>query len=170
MFSSQHGFRTPWSAPTECRRIHWTHALIAAGAGAVVGALSAGLGKQFVQPDKSIRRPIEPDYAVEDEQFMRTMGQLLRPQIVPGNRVTTLINGDQIFPAMLDAIRSAERTITMESFIYWSGHIGHEFAVAFAEKARAGVRCHVLLDWLGSKKIDAESLDMMQSAGVQVDR
>src|SRR5687767_4125387 len=170
MLSRQHGFHAPWSAPADCRRIHWTHALLAAGAGAVVGALSAGLGKQFMQPDKSIREPIQPEYGVEDEQFTRTMGHLLRPQIVPGNRVTTLVNGGEIFPEMLHAIRGAEHTVTMESYIYWSGRIGREFAAALAERGRAGVRCHVLLDYLGSQRIDPHSLDLMQRAGVQVNR
>ena len=170
MLSRQHGFHAPWSTPPQCRRIHWTQAFLAAGAGAVVGALSAGLGKQFMQPDKSIRRPICPEYGVEDEQFTRTMGHLLRPQIVPGNRVKTLVNGDEIFPEMLHAIRSAEHTITMESYIYWSGRIGREFAAALAERGRAGVRCHVLLDYLGSQRIDPHSLDLMRKDGVQVNR
>ena len=90
-------------------------------------------------------------------QFPRSMEGLLPPAIVGGNRVTALINGDQIFPAMLDAIRAARQTITFETFIYWSGDIGREFADALIERARAGVKVHVLLDWLGSKKMDADS-------------
>ena len=65
---------------------------------------------------------------------------LLGPAIVRGNRVEPLLNGDQIFPAMLEAIRGARRRITFETFIYWSGEIGREFADALAERARAGVQ------------------------------
>jgi cardiolipin synthase A/B len=79
-----------------------------------------------------------------------------------------LVNGDQIFPAMLQAIRSARRSVTFETYIYWSGDIGREFAEALAERARAGVKVHVLIDWLGSAKIDDAFLDDMKSAGVEV--
>ena len=71
---------------------------------------------------------------------------MLGPQIVEGNKVETLLNGDQIFPSMLAAIRAAKSTITFETYIYWSGSIGREFVDAFQERARAGVRVHVLLD------------------------
>ena len=63
-----------------------------------------------------------------------------------------LLNGDRIFPAMLAAIRQARRTITFETYIYWSESIGREFADALIERARAGVKVHVLLDWVGSGK------------------
>ena len=87
--------------------------------------------------DKKITRQVQHRYAVADPQFLRSMGTLLRPPMVAGNRVQTLLNGDQIFPAMLDAIRSARRTITFETFIYWSGDIGREFADALIERAGA---------------------------------
>ena len=69
-----------------------------------------------------------------------------------GNRYRVLVNGDQIFPAMLAAIRGARKTINFETYIYWSGAIGKEFADALAERARAGVKVHVLLDWVGSRR------------------
>jgi hypothetical protein len=55
--------------------------------------------------EKQIRYELPHDFAVEDPQFLRCMGQLLGPGILPGNRVKALQNGEQIFPAMLDAIR-----------------------------------------------------------------
>jgi cardiolipin synthase A/B len=96
------------------------------------------------------------------------MGTLLGSGILDGNRVETLLNGDEIFPAMLEAISSAKTTITFETFIYWSGSIGSEFTKALAERARAGVKVHVLLDWIGSNKMDASQLSLMELAGVQV--
>ena len=106
---------------------------------------------------KKVERKIEHLYGVRDPQFLRSMGSLLGPPIVPGNRVTALCNGDEIFPAMLDAIGGAAKTICFETFIYWSGTIGREFAEALSARARAGVKVHVMLDWMGSKQID-ESL------------
>jgi cardiolipin synthase A/B len=118
---------------------------------------------------KSIHYRIESDYTVADPQFTRTIGNLLGPSLVGGNRVQTLRNGDEIFPAMLDAIRSAKRTITFETYIYWSGEVAKQFADALSERAIAGVRVHVMLDWLGSGKIDKAYLREMKSAGCQVE-
>jgi cardiolipin synthase len=119
--------------------------------------------------EKRIRYELPHRFAVEDPQFLRTMGQLLGPGILPGNRITALHNGDQIFPAMLAAIRSARETITFETYIYWSGDIGKEFAEAFSERARAGVKVHVMLDWVGCGKIEEKYLDNMKTAGVEVE-
>ncbi len=120
--------------------------------------------------EKQIRYELTHRFAVEDPQFLRSMGQLLGPAIVPGNRVTALQNGDQIFPAMLAAINSAQQSIAFETYIYWSGEIGQKFSDALCERARAGVKVHVMLDWLGTGKIDGKFLAAMQAAGVEVER
>ena len=90
--------------------------------------------------EKKIQHRVTTLYAVEDPQFERTMSQLLGPPLVEGNHVTGLLNGDQIFPAMLESIRSAQTSITFETYIYWSGRIGREFADALSERAVAGSR------------------------------
>ena len=120
--------------------------------------------------EKQIRYELTHRFAVEDPQFLRSMGQLLGPAIVPGNRVTALQNGDEIFPAMLAAINGAQQSIVFETYIYWSGEIGQKFSDALCERAQAGVKVHVLLDWLGTGKIDGKFLDAMQAAGVEVER
>jgi len=115
-----------------------------------------------------IEQRIVSQYSVADPQFERAMGSLLGPNIMAGNSVTTLSNGAEIFPAMLSAIRGAKHTITFETFIYWGGNIGREFADALAERAKAGVKTHVLLDWLGSTRMEEELLEEMKTAGVEV--
>jgi len=120
--------------------------------------------------EKQIEQSIERLYATADPQFTRAMGVLLGPPLLDGNRFEVLVNGDEIFPAMLAAIRGAQKTISFESYIYWSGDVGRAFAEALAERARAGVRVHLLLDWLGSNKLDAQQLAMMEQAGVDVRR
>jgi cardiolipin synthase len=119
--------------------------------------------------EKRIRYELPHRFAVEDPQFLRTTGQLLGPGILPGNRITALQNGDQIFPAMLAAIRSARETITFETYIYWSGDIGKKFAEALGERAHAGVQVHVMLDWVGCGKLEAKFLEEMKAAGVEVE-
>lgn len=120
--------------------------------------------------EKQIRYRIEHRFAVEDAQFLRSMGQLLGPAILSGNEVKALHNGDQIFPAMLDAIRAAQKSITFETYIYWSGDIGQQFSEALCERAENGVRVHVLLDWVGTGRIDGKYLEQMKAAGVEVER
>ncbi len=105
-------------------------------------------------------------YPVADQQFLRSMSVLLGPPLIDGNRVETLLNGDQIFPSMLQAISGAKQTIDFETYIYWSGEIGKRFAEALAERARAGVKVNVLVDWLGSQKMDNDSIETMTQAGV----
>src|SRR3954471_379316 len=61
-----------------------------------------------------------------------------------GNRIDVLRNGDEIFPAMLEAIEKAEHTIDLLTFVYWVGEIGTEFAERLADRARHGVRVRIL--------------------------
>jgi cardiolipin synthase len=120
--------------------------------------------------DKKIDHVVASLYGVDDPQFQRTMNALLGPPLLAGNRVRTLVNGEQIFPDMLAALRAAQRTITFEMYIYWSGEIGKAFADVLSERARAGVKVHVLLDGVGSGKIDEAFIDEMKRAGVEVER
>ena len=124
----------------------------------------------FATGEKKIEGQLEVRYAIDDPQFVRSMSSLLGPPLLTGNSVRVLVNGDQIFPAMLKEIREAERTITFETYIYWSESIGKEFADALAERARAGVKVHVLLDWIGSLKMEQRYLDEMKRAGVAIER
>ena len=120
--------------------------------------------------EKRVKEKLEHRYGIRDAQFQRTMGVMLGPVILPGNRFATLLNGDEIFPSMLQAIKGAQKTITFETYIYWSGDIGKAFADALSQRARAGVKVHVLLDWLGSSKMDQALLAEMRDAGVQIRR
>ena len=120
--------------------------------------------------EKKIERQLPRHFGSGDAQFQYEMGTLLGPPIIDGNRTQTLVNGVQIFPAMLEAIASARRSITFESYIYWSGDIGKKFADALSERATAGVKVHVLLDWAGSQKMEASLLEQLKKAGVQLER
>ncbi|MEO8280263.1 MAG: phospholipase D-like domain-containing protein, partial [Ideonella sp.] len=124
----------------------------------------------FKPGEKRIERRVERLHSLDDPAFARELSVLLGPPLLGGNRVRVLRNGDEIFPAMLDAIRGAQRSINFESYIYWSGDIGRAFADALAERARAGVKVHVLLDAIGAAKIDAGYIDEMTKAGVQVQK
>ena len=137
---------------------------------AAVTPIAVAVAMNFATPEKKLERKIEHRYAVADPQFRREMGVMLGPAILGGNRVRDLQNGKEIFPAMLAAIRSAQKTITFETYIYWSGEIGEKMSEALAERARAGVKVSVMLDWMGSLKMDDQLVQRMKDAGVRVHR
>jgi cardiolipin synthase len=147
------------------KRTAW---LAAGGLFLLLGALMLLLNA--TAGEKKIEQRLERLYDVGEPQFRRSMGVLLGPPILEGNQVQVLLNGDQIFPAMLSAIGQARRTICFETYIYWSDSIGEEFAKALSERARAGVKVHVLLDWVGSSKMDPQAIAQMRQAGVEVER
>ena len=141
-----------------------------AGAVAVVCAVIGLLVSNFVGGETKVERRIERLYSMDDPRFTHELGVLLGPPFLAGTQAQALLNGDEIFPPMLAAIRSAQVSITFETYIYWSGDIGRAFADALAERARQGVKVHVLLDWVGSAKMDDSLVDLMTQAGVQVER
>ena len=134
----------------------------------VLTAIAVVSAMNFLTPEKQIDQKLEHRYAVADEQFRREMSVMLGPTIVDGNHVEALKNGKEIFPSMLSAVRSAQTTISFETYIYWSGAIGREFADALAERAKAGIQVHVLIDWVGGLKMEQELLDTIRQAGVKV--
>ena len=136
----------------------------------VVTSVLVLLVLNFTTGEEEIQYQIPRLYTSASPQFERSMGVLLGPSITQGNEVKELLNGEQIFPPMLDAIRSAQHSITFETYIYWSGDIGKQFADALSERARAGVQVHVLLDWVGSAKIEDSFLTEMEKAGVEIEK
>ena len=103
-------------------------------------------------------------YTSGDADFRRALGILLGPPLVPGNRITTLVNGGAIYPAMLNAIRTARTNITFETFVF-RDEVGATFVEELSNAARRGVQVHMLLDWLGSRTMDQHLLQAARAAG-----
>jgi cardiolipin synthase A/B len=133
------------------------------------GAVSVLLVRNFFETEKKIKCPIRANYAAGDDAFVRTMGHLLGPPLLPGNKITILQNGNEIFPAMLAGIRSAKRTITFENFLLKEGKVWSQFAQALAERARAGVKVHFLQDAFGSNCLHGREMKMLRRAGAEVE-
>ena len=147
------------------KRMIWTIVITA-----LVTVLAVVLAMNFATPEKKLERKIVHRYNVSDPQFRRELGVMLGPGIVPGNRITDLQNGREIFPALLAAVSAAQKTITFETYIYWSGEVGQKMADALSERARAGVKVNVMIDWAGSIKMENTLLEQMETAGVVVHR
>jgi cardiolipin synthase A/B len=136
---------------------------------AIVASISAIGVMNFITAERRLRRPPPRWYATHDEDFKRTTSVLLGPAILDGNNVEMLVNGEQIYPAMLRAIDDARCSITFETFIYWSGKIGIQFADAFMRAVHRGVAVHILLDWMGTRRMDPHLLERLRAAGAQVE-
>ena len=104
------------------------------------------------------------------DQWRQIVEGLVGIPVTEGNRIDVLRNGDEIFPAMLDAINSAERTIDFLTYVYWSGDIAERFAHTLARRARDGLRVRILLDALGSATMDLGLIKLMREAGCGVER
>lgn len=114
-------------------------------------------------PDEGTESPPEP------ADYIRRLEALAGTPATYGNRITVLRNGNEIFPEMLGAIRSAERTIDMLTYVYWTGEPAVQFATALAERARAGLRVRVLLDAIGTRMMDSDLVSEMRDAGALVE-
>jgi len=130
-------------------------------------AFAIFVSANMVTGEKRLRRRPETLYASGDTDFRRTLGVLLGPSILPGNDVKILLNGDETFPAMLGAIKAAQKSVTFETFIF-RDEIGAKFCDALTETAARGVRVHILLDWVGSRPMDKSLLEPATEAGAQV--
>ena len=137
---------------------------------AVALLLAASLG--FVLPGcalktgKQPRQEITSLYSASSPQFRQAAGALLGPDFVAGNDITTLVNGTQIFPAMLRAIRSAQHSINFESYVFSDGQVGRDFVEALAERARAGVKVNAIFDAFGTQSMGRDNLARLRAAGV----
>ena len=110
-----------------------------------------------------------PEIVVGEPSFFRTIEAHTDAPIVGGNRIEVLLNGNETFPAILRDIRAAKSTITFAQYLYEGGSIAREIAQAFAERGRAGVKVHILLDDHGSGNAPAEIIDIMKQGGCEVE-
>ncbi len=77
--------------------------------------------------------------------------QVAGRSLLPGNRVDVLVDGDEAYPAMLEAIEKAERTITLATYIFDKDPVGMKFVDALARAKDRGVEVRVLVDAAGSR-------------------
>jgi cardiolipin synthase len=130
----------------------------------LIGALVFAVGANLRTTEKRLLYRPRRLYTSGDADFRRALGILLGPPLVSGNKITTLVNGEQIYPAMLNAIRTAQTNITFETFVFRDG-VGATFVEELSNAARRGVTVHMLLDWLGSRTMDQSCLAAARKAG-----
>ena len=116
----------------------------------------------------TVESPDGPAESSPRDRVRRVLEGVIGVPATEGNRIDVWRNGDEIFPAMLDAIEHGRHTIDFLTFVYWEGDIGREFAHRLAERAADGVRVRVLLDAWGARTMERSLIDLMMSKGVQV--
>lgn len=106
-----------------------------------------------------------PSMRIEDPAFRTSLEAFAGAPILGDNRVDILLNGEETFPALLDAIRSAHHTITFEAYIFHEGKVADQIVGAFVERCKAGVRVAILLDAHGSDGLPERYIQNLRDAG-----
>lgn len=106
--------------------------------------------------------------SAEDPAAGEYLAALVAADLVHGNTFGVLINGDQVFPAMLQAIDAARERISFETYVYEEGQIAAQFTDALERAARRGVTVNVILDAIGTVKMARSQLKRLEEAGCHV--
>ena len=113
----------------------------------------------------SADKVISPVRQLAERALSRTAGAPL----VPGNTIKLLKDAKENYPAWLEAMRSAQKSIHFESFIIHEDDIGDQFSDVLAAKAKEGVSVRLIYDWLGAfGKTSHRFWERLKEAGVQV--
>jgi len=137
--------------------------------GWAVGAGAMALVSYLIAPSAAPPRfGLDHEFSLDSPEFLGTVAGASGSPFLEGNRLALLNNGDAFYPPMLEAIKQARHSITIEAYIYWAGEIGGVFADALAERAKAGCPVKILLDAIGSASIGDEILNVLDRGGCQV--
>lgn len=135
---------------------------------AVIGVLALGvLLYNWWVPDQSeiAPRDLSTESTLDAQQSARTLSANLNAPMLDGNAVDVLLNGDEIFPAMLEAIRQSSDSVHLLTYIYWGGEIASQFADALGAAAKRGVRVRLLVDAVGGARMASSMVDELRAAG-----
>jgi cardiolipin synthase len=144
----------------------WAWTLMAIGVIAIIGVIGALFLPDWPSDDFTVGFDADPG----SDEFVEWTSTFLDSPIFQGGQVTILQNGDAFYPAMLDAIRSAEDSVNFEVYIFEPDEIGRQFMDAFKDRARAGVEVRLLLDGFGGLKMTKKYREELTKAGVMVSR
>jgi cardiolipin synthase len=131
----------------------------------LIAAAVIALGLLLAQDQITLK--VRSAYAADDPRHQSYVAALVGADATSGNTYDVLTNGDQIFPAMLEAIAGARKRISLETYIYDTGTVADRFTAALEAAARRGVRVRIVVDAVGAT-MDAAHIDRLRKAGCQV--
>ncbi|MBL9139927.1 MAG: cardiolipin synthase [Verrucomicrobiales bacterium] len=119
-------------------------------------SLRGGMARFQVDGGRSVSRPetlasLENEAAADLMQIARAVSTVVTRPLLSGNRVEPLINGDEAYPAMLEAIANARASVAMSTYIFDADPVGNQFAAALGAAVRRGVEVRVLIDATGTR-------------------
>ena len=106
--------------------------------------------------------------SVHHPDFLYTLQSTCQAALHRGNRVEVFTNGQNFYPAMIDAIRSATQSINMELYIFQPGKVAEQFVTALSERARQGVNVTIVVDALGSFSLRGRPVRRLRKAGCRI--
>jgi cardiolipin synthase len=113
-----------------------------------------------------VAEPVDPCSV----DFVRTLEATCNTSLSQQNRIEIFTNGNNFYPAMLDAIRGAEDTVNMECYIFRTGETADRFIEALSERSRAGVQVTLVVDAVGALGSFNKIASRLRSAGCRVER
>ena len=129
-------------------------------------AAAIALLLMFAQDQETLK--IRSAVAAEDPRHSAYVAALVGAALSRGNRYEVLTNGDQFFPAMLEAIKNAKRRISFETYIYDKGQVGDQFTNALEAAARRGVHVNLVVDSVGAGSMKSEDVKRLEAAGCHI--
>jgi cardiolipin synthase A/B len=132
----------------------------------LVAAGIVALLLMFAQDQETLK--IRSAVSADDTRHPPYIAALVGAALTRGNRYDVLTNGDQIFPAMLEAIRGAKRRISFENYIYDVGEIATQFTAALEAAARRGVQVNLVIDSIGGSGMKGDDVKRLQAAGCHI--
>lgn len=131
-----------------------------------VAALCVLLYNWLVQDQSEIApRCLSLDAPLDADASALALSANLNAPLLDGNAIDVLLNGDEIFPAMLEAIREAQHSIHLLTYIYWQGTIARRFADELGAASRRGVEVRLLVDAVGGVRMSGAVVDELSDAG-----
>jgi cardiolipin synthase len=106
--------------------------------------------------------------SVHAEDFLYTIQSTCQAALHHGNLAQVYTNGPEFYPAMLEAIRAATRSVNMECYIFQPGRIADQFIEALADRARKGVNVTIVVDAIGSFNLWGRPARRLREAGCRV--
>src|SRR5918994_996354 len=107
--------------------------------------------------------------SVHAEDFLYTLQSTCQAALHRGNRVQIYTNGVEFYPAMLDAIRNATRSVNMECYIFQPGRIADQFIDALSDRARKGINVTIVVDAIGSFSLWGRPVRRLRKAGCRIE-
>ena len=107
--------------------------------------------------------------SVHADEFLYTIQSTCQAALHHGNNVEILTNGSEFYPAMLDAIRSATRSVNMECYIFQPGDVANQFIKALSDRARKGVNVTIVVDAIGSFSLWGRPVQRLRKAGCRIE-